>query len=62
MRSKRLFSLLVQASLICYLAIFSFDATAASPPSEIKVGAVFPLTGPVSSIGIAKQRGTLYGC
>jgi len=50
-----LFLMFAITSSLC-LGSLAPKAIAASA-EEIKVGVVFPLTGPVSSIGIAKQRG-----
>ena len=48
--------LMIAITFSLCLGSFAPKAIAASA-EEIKVGVVFPLTGPVSSIGIAKQRG-----
>lgn len=53
--------MMICLSLLATIFTFSVGgfapAALADSPKEIKVGVVFPLTGPVSSIGIAKQRG-----
>jgi branched-chain amino acid transport system substrate-binding protein len=57
MRGTTLWSLVLPVLCIAGLFGLSGHAIGAGAPEEIEVGVVFPLTGPVSSIGIAKQRG-----
>jgi branched-chain amino acid transport system substrate-binding protein len=61
MKSRKLISLLVQISVLCLVSLAFVESTPADSPKEVKVGAIFPLSGPVSSIGIAKQRGLSMG-
>jgi branched-chain amino acid transport system substrate-binding protein len=57
MKCKKTSSLVILITLLFFVIIFFAESIQAQSPQEIKVGVVFPLTGPVSSIGIAKQRG-----